>query len=334
MADRLRRESLARRRGAKRRGGSSLPAKDGGTDRVSDSGRHPVGKAPRIRPDDRVPHRFEDGSPGGAPCPPAAELRTEGLSVAVGGRRLVREASLSLRSGELVALLGPNGAGKTTLLRAALGLIPRAAGSSALDGDDPGRLDPAERARRIAYLPQRRPLAWPNRVRDLVALGRFARGASPSRLGPADAAAVEAALAACGLRELRERPADTLSGGELARVHCARVFAARTPLVAADEPVGALDPRHQHRVMELLRDFVAAGGGALVVLHEIPLAARYADRIAWMRDGRLIGGGAPRDAVTPAAIAAAYGMRAEVSWRAGTPTVVLLGPLPGTEYEV
>ena len=256
-----------------------------------------------------------------------AELRALRLSVSAGGRELVRKATISLGAGEFVALLGPNGAGKTTLLGAALGLLPRSGGSSSLDGRDIARFSPAERARRVAYLPQRRSLAWPNRVRDLVALGRFAYGAALGRLGPSDSAAVDRALEGCGLGPLAERRADTLSGGELARVHCARVLAAETPLLAADEPVGALDPLHQHRVMELIRRFVNEGGGALVVLHDVPLAARYADRVCWMRDGELLGAGPPRSAVTPEAIAAAYGMVATVGWRGETPAVVMRGPL-------
>lgn len=246
-----------------------------------------------------------------------AVLRAEGVGVRRGGHDLVRGADLTLEPGELVALLGPNGAGKTTLLRAALGLVPLAAGKITLDGRETGAFSPAERARRVAYLPQRRPLAWPNRVRDLVALGRFAFGVSPERLGPADAAAVERAIRACGLEPLAERPADTLSGGESALVHCARMFAAEAPLALADEPAASLDPAHQHRIMRLLRRFVDEGGGGLVVLHEVTLAARYADRIVWMRDGRIRGGGPPREAVTPETLRAVYGVSAEIEWRGG-----------------
>ncbi len=257
-----------------------------------------------------------------------AELRTERLSVAAGARQLVRRASLTFASGEFVALLGPNGAGKTSFVRAALGLIPRSGGSSELAGCDTARLPPAERARRIAYLPQRRPLAWPNRVRDLVALGRFAYGTALGRLGPDDSEAVGRALEACDLGPLANRTADTLSGGELARVHCARVLASEAPLLAVDEPVGALDPRHQHRIMDFIRRFVDGGGGALVVLHDVLLAARYADRVCWMRAGRLLPAEPPREAVTEAAIAENYGMEASVGWSGGTPTIVMRRPLP------
>ncbi|MEQ8559846.1 MAG: ABC transporter ATP-binding protein [Henriciella sp.] len=244
-----------------------------------------------------------------------ADLVTQDLSVDAGSATLVHRATLRLVPGELVALLGPNGAGKTSLLRAALGLEKRSAGLATLDGTDSEKLSPMQRARRVAYLPQQRPLAWPNTVRDVVALGRFAYGAAPGRLGPSDAEAVDQAIARCDLTGLSGRQTDTLSGGELARVHCARAFAADAPLLVADEPVAALDPRHQFRVMDIVRQFVDGGGGALVVLHDIALAARYATRMIWMKDGRIIADGSPEDTLTAERLADIYGVRARAAGR-------------------
>ena len=241
-----------------------------------------------------------------------AELLTQNLSVTAGSAQLVRDASLRLVPGELVALLGPNGAGKTSLLRASLGLEKRSAGLATLDGTDSEKLSPIERARRVAYLPQQRPLAWPNTVCDVVALGRFAYGAAPGRLGAVDAEAIETAIERCGLTALMDRNTDTLSGGELARVHCARAFAAEAPLLVADEPVAALDPRHQFSTMDIIHQFVESGGGALVVLHDIALAARYATRMVWMKDSRIIADGPPEETLTPARLADIYGVRARV----------------------
>ena len=244
-----------------------------------------------------------------------ADLVTRNLSVKAGKATLVHGAHLSLERGELVALLGPNGAGKTSLLRSALGLEKRASGEALLSGADSEKLSPMQRARRVAYLPQQRPLAWPNTVRDVVALGRCAYGAAPGRLSPDDAAAVERAMELCDLTAFAERQTDTLSGGELARVHCARAFAADAPLLIADEPVAALDPRHQFRVMDMISRFVDEGGGALVVLHDIALAARYATRMVWMKDGDIVADGTPEQTLTEARMAEIYGVRAHIDGR-------------------
>lgn len=241
-----------------------------------------------------------------------SELVASELTVVRDDATLVNRVSLKCVPGELVALLGPNGAGKTTLLRAALGLIPVTDGGATLDGDDTQQLSAAARARQVSYLPQRRPLAWPSPVRDVVALGRFAHGAAIGRLSDTDQSAVNAALAACDLDALADRATDTLSGGELARAHFARAIAAQAPLLIADEPVAALDPRHQHRIMQLVRDFVSAGGGALVVLHDIALAARFADRLIWMRDGQLIADGPPEETLSAERLAEVYGVKASV----------------------
>lgn len=241
------------------------------------------------------------------------ELVAKNLCAVVDDAVLLDDASLTVRAGEVIAILGPNGAGKTTLLRSLLGLIPVDNGTSQLDGQDITELKSDERARQVAYLPQRRPLAWPNRVRDVIALGRFAHGAALGRLGEADQAAVDRVIAACKLESLADRSADSLSGGELARVHFARAFATEAPLLIADEPVAALDPRHQLRVAKLIRQFVDDGGGALVVLHEVSMAARIADRLVWMKDGRILADGSPAETLTPEMIAEVYGIDAQVS---------------------
>ncbi len=242
----------------------------------------------------------------------ASGLAVSGLRLMANGKTLVEGASLRLRAGELIALLGPNGAGKTTLLRGAVGLARPAAGRASLAGEDTAAMTPRRRARQLAYLPQNRPLAWPSPVRDVVALGRFAHGAAVGRLRGADRAAVERALAACDLQQLAGRSTATLSGGELARVHCARAFAAEAPLLIADEPVAELDPYHQFRVMALIHAFVAAGGGALVVLHDVALASRYASRLIWMKDGRILADGPPGATLTAARLADIYGVRGRI----------------------
>ncbi|MEL6567455.1 MAG: ABC transporter ATP-binding protein [Pseudomonadota bacterium] len=249
------------------------------------------------------------------------ELAARGISVRAGERQLVSSASFRLLTGEFVAIVGPNGAGKTSLLRACLGLNALNDGQSLLNGKDVRDLSAMDRARQVAYLPQTRPLAWPSRVRDIVALGRFSHGAAPGRLKGSDAEAVDRALKAADLTELADRTSDTLSGGELARMHFARAFATEAPLLVADEPVAALDPRHQFRTLDLIQGFVARGGGALVVLHDLNLAARYASRLIWMQDGAIIADGAPGKTLTPERIRTVFGLNAQIS-----PEGVLLTP--------
>jgi iron complex transport system ATP-binding protein len=132
------------------------------------------------------------------------------------------------------------------------------------------------------------------------------------RLGALDTKAVDEALAACDLAPFAQRATDQLSGGEQARVHFARALAAQTPLLIADEPVAALDPYHQLRVMNLIRDYVQAGGGALVVLHDIALAARFADRLLWMRQGEIKASGTVAETLTEDRLAEIYRVTARV----------------------
>ena len=240
------------------------------------------------------------------------ELIARDVTVRAGDATLVDGVSLAVETGELVAVLGPNGAGKTTLLRVMVGQVVADAGCAELDGQECAGLSPVERAKRVSYLPQRRPLAWPNKVRDVVALGRFAHGVALGRLNEVDKKAVDEALDACDLRHLADRGAETLSGGELSRMHFARTIAGGAPLLVADEPVAALDPRHHLRIARLLRDFVDDGGGALVVLHDVPLAVRFADRLVWMRDGRIVAQGSPDETLNAEIMEDVYDVRARV----------------------
>ena len=210
-------------------------------------------------------------------------------------------------------MLGANGAGKSTLIRTSVGLQALTGGSAFLNSENAHALDAQARAKQLAYLPQIRPLAWPNRVRDVVALGRFSFGATPTNLSADDSAAVDKAIDACGLSNLINRAAETLSGGELARVHCARAFASEAPLIVADEPTAALDPRHQLMIMDLFQSYVSKGGGALVVPHDVSLAARYATKLLWMKNGEIVCESTPRDTLSPKNLADVYDVHAEVS---------------------
>ncbi len=242
-----------------------------------------------------------------------AEIKLNNVCLEAGGVRLLYDASASFRSGEFIALIGPNGAGKTTMLKCALALMAPSTGTVMLDGRTIADITPLQRARLVSYLPQSRPLAWPVRVRDVVALGRYAYGASITKLKGEDDAAVAEAMHDCDLDHLADRRTDTLSGGELARVHCARAFAAKAPLLIADEPVASLDPSHQFQIMALIRAYVDNGGGAVVVLHDIALAARFADRLIWMKDGEIHANGNPDETLTAARMKQIFAVNAIVA---------------------
>jgi iron complex transport system ATP-binding protein len=202
------------------------------------------------------------------------------LSVSLGGRRVLHGVTLAVAPGEFVAVSGPNGAGKTTLLRALAGLLP---------GGQP-------KPREIAYLPQGARCAWGLTVRQVAALGRIPHGDQ-------DPAAIEAALAACGVTALADRRVDQISGGQARRAMLARAWASTPATLLLDEPVADLDPAASHEVMALMAGFAAAGGAVVAVLHALDLAAHYATRMVVMQDGAIVADGAPAH-VLPAAAAA------------------------------
>ena len=241
----------------------------------------------------------------------SALLQLQDVSVSLGKTAAVRGVSFSVAAGDVVALLGPNGAGKTSLLRAALGIV-LAHGAILLGAGDPLTLSARERALRAAYLPQRPQSIWPVSVEALVALGRFAHGAAPDRLEERDQTAVDAAIEACMLGQLRRRRMDEISGGERARAHLARALAQQAPLLLLDEPTASLDPAQALGVADILRRHAEAGGGVLFSTHDIALAANISDRIALMHDGALIAYGAPAEALTPQTLHAAYGRAARL----------------------
>jgi iron complex transport system ATP-binding protein len=228
----------------------------------------------------------------------SAFLTARGLSVTLAGRLVLNDVSLALSSGHLVALVGPNGAGKTTLLRALAGLVP-SEGAIEIGGAVLSSLSLRERARRFAYLPQGHIVHWPLAARDIVALGRYPHGATdPARLTPKDTEAVVRAMQTTDVVEFSERRVTELSGGERSRVALARVLAVEAPVILADEPTASLDPRHQFDVMKSLRASADKGVLVIVVTHDLGLAARFADTVLVLSDGRLVSQGAPAEALS------------------------------------
>ncbi|EGV32469.1 Iron-chelate-transporting ATPase [Thiorhodococcus drewsii AZ1] len=252
-------------------------------------------------------------------------LDIAGLDVVLGGKSLVRGLSFEIGEGELLGLVGPNGAGKSTLVKAVAQLLEYR-GEIRFQGRPLNALSARERARCLAYLSQEDPVQWPISVRDLVGLGRHPyrgswwRGAG--RSGTGDLEAIESAMRLTDVWRLRERRVTELSGGERARARLARVLVVEAPLILADEPVAALDPRHQLQVMQLLRSACQSGRGVLVVLHDLTLASRFCDRLVMMDRGELIATGTPTEVLTAENLARTYGVRAVMGEHDGQGYVV------------
>ncbi|MBI1238625.1 MAG: ATP-binding cassette domain-containing protein [Alphaproteobacteria bacterium] len=258
-----------------------------------------------------------------------AALALDNASVSIEGRDLIRRLTIDLRPGELLGLVGPNGAGKSTAIRAVLGLVELSDGAARMGADETTNLTPLERARCASYLPQVRTVAWGLPVEDVVALGRFAFGAGRRETIDAEAkSAIDRAIAAADIEALRGRSVQTLSGGEAARVHFARALCAETPILVADEPTAALDPRHAHLVMQTLRARADAGGAVLVAIHDLTLAAQYCSRVAVLSQGSLAAEGPPASVLTPERLAAIFGVRAAANTIEGHAQLAILGLTP------
>lgn len=253
-------------------------------------------------------------------------LKIQNLSAQVNDLVLLNHIDLTINPGELVVILGSNGAGKSTLLKCLTGLQTCNADAVRWGDQELQDLDNASRAKILSYLPQERPTSWPLRVKDVVALGRYSYGVGAGQLTPENKAAINRAISACHLTQLQDRSINTLSGGEQARVHLARTFAAEAPLLIADEPTTSLDPRHQLEIMMLLHEYVGEHRAALIVLHEPELAARFADRLIWMKSGKIIADGTPKATLTPETLNQVYDVEAQVDLERETPSVHFIGP--------
>lgn len=224
-----------------------------------------------------------------------------------GGPEVLRGVDLSAARGEITALMGPNGSGKSTLLRALLGLLP-SEGEVTLDGASLHGLAPADRARRIAYVPQRTQLMSNMTVRKVVELGQFARRGPFAAPTAADAAAIQDALEASETDELAERPFLELSGGEQQRVLLARALATGATTLLLDEPTSSQDVGHALDLHGVLRRLADQGQAVVVVLHDLAEIRTHTDRAVLLDRGRVHCSGPVSEVITREPLAAVYGV--------------------------
>lgn len=237
-------------------------------------------------------------------------LHLEQFRIARGTQEVIHETTLSIGPNECVGLIGPNGAGKTTLMRGALGLLPHTGRSSV------AALQPKERAKHVAWLPQQREIAWPISVERIVALGRIPHLPHGTALQAEDREAVTDSLRALNLSAFAHRSATELSGGEQGRVLIARALAQQTPLLLADEPIAGLDPAHQIATMTTFANLAASGKSVIVSLHDLGLAARHCTRLLLLQEGRIVADGAPMAVLTADNMRDVFGIEAHAQMTA------------------
>jgi iron complex transport system ATP-binding protein len=255
-------------------------------------------------------------------------LAAEAVTLAYGDRRVVTDLDLAVPPGRVTVIVGANACGKSTLLRALARLLRPSSGRVVLDGRDLHRLPTREVARTLGLLPQSPSAPEGIVVGDLVARGRHPHQRMLSRWSAADDVAVAEALAATGTAEVADRSVDELSGGQRQRVWIAMALAQQTDVLLLDEPTTYLDVCHQVEVLDLLLDLNRRRGTTVVmVLHDLNLAARYADHVVALKDGRVVAAGAPAEVVTERVVGEVFGLGCRVvpDPVSGTPLVVPIG---------
>ena len=241
-----------------------------------------------------------------------APLVTDRISFAYGDRHVLRDVSLVVEAGEFVGLIGANGSGKTTLLRVLLGFLRATRGEVRLCGSPLGSLTRREIALRATMIQQDARMDFAFSGREVVAMGRtpyLGRFTAESR---ADRDAIHLAMRMTQTEEFASRPVTELSGGERQRLHLARALAQGSSLLLLDEPTANLDLAYQFEALSLIQSVTRQGQAALAALHDIPLAARFCDRLLILSDGRIVAAGPPAEVVTERNLADYFGLKAIV----------------------
>jgi iron complex transport system ATP-binding protein len=250
------------------------------------------------------------------------ELSADDVRVELGKATVLSGVSARVRRGEVLAVAGPNGAGKSTLFKCMAGLLRPAAGRVAIEDADVMGLDRRALGRQVAYLPQDRIVHWPVSVRTLVGLGRLPHRAGATSANEQDHLAIAAAMTVMDVDRLAERSTMELSGGERARVLVARALAQQAHFILMDEPTSGLDPAHTLALFAHFRRLAAMGHGIAVALHDLSLAARYADTLILLKDGRIAAAGPVSDVLREDVLGRVYGVKATVAEVSGVPVVL------------
>ena len=255
-------------------------------------------------------------------------LVADSVSLAYDDHRVVEDLTLRVPDGRITVIVGANACGKSTLLRAMARLMRPVSGSVLLDGQPIHRRSTKEVARVLGLLPQQPVVPDGVTVVDLVGRGRHPHQGMLGRWSAADERAVTQALELTDTLDLADRPVDELSGGQRQRVWLAMALAQGTDLLLLDEPTTYLDVAHQIEVLDLLTDLNRGSGTTIVmVLHELNLAARYADHLVAMAAGRIVAEGPPAEVLTVACVRDVFGLESQVVADpvSGTPLVVPIG---------
>jgi len=228
------------------------------------------------------------------------------VSYAQARRNAVDGVSFTVPRGQLTALAGPNGSGKSSIVRALLRRADIVRGGVTLDDRDVRTFSYGELAKLVAVVPQREEAAFPTRVREYVALGRYPHLGLWRAPAEDDARAVDEALGQAGVNDLASRNTDELSGGEWQRVRIARALAQKTPALVLDEPTTFLDVAHEMAIFELLSSLARSGLAVLLVSHQLNLVARFADTIVLLDGGKIASSGSPAEVMKAEQLEAIY----------------------------
>jgi ABC-type cobalamin/Fe3+-siderophores transport system ATPase subunit len=254
-------------------------------------------------------------------------LQGERIAVARNGVDILAGVDITLHKGEMLGLIGPNGAGKSTLLSVLAGLRS-AQGGVLLQGKPFSEHPRRSLATQIAYLPQSHAVQWPLKVQRVVELGRLPHLPWWRRGNTDDARIIDEAMHNADVAQLSQRVVTSLSGGERTRVLLARVFATQATIILADEPVASLDPYHQLHIMELMQQHARNGGAAIVVLHDLTLAARFCDRLLLLHHGTVAASGTVNEVLKPDVLAAVYGVETTLFYQGESCVVSAVRRLP------